>query len=132
MHFAWISNTQSAGAGAFQFDTWYPGAPAKVPFAGTEIAHMIDDNGVRIELLYRDGAGPGPDREVDAFDAILVRGAKHVGFLVDDVDAAWEELQRRGAEPLAEPVDVPPAGIRNCWIRDPDGTQIEINQWLGQ
>lgn len=100
------------------------------PGTGTDIAHLIDANGVRIELLRRFESTVGPDLEVDAFDAILVQGAKHVGFLVDDIYEVWEKLSSNGAERLSPPTDVPPAGVRNCWFRDPDGTQIEFNEWL--
>jgi catechol 2,3-dioxygenase-like lactoylglutathione lyase family enzyme len=54
----------------------------------------------------------------------------HVGFLVEDVDATWARLRELGAEPVAEPTTVEPAGVRACWIRDPDGTLIEFDQWL--
>jgi len=100
------------------------------PDVGTEIAHLIDPSGVRLELIARSGSRPGPDVAADPFSALLVRGSKHVGFLVDDIDAAWDRLRARGAEPVAAPTTVAPAGVRNCWVRDPDGTLIEFNQWL--
>lgn len=100
------------------------------PQSGTEIAHIVDENGIRLELLKRDGSVVGPDIAEDPFSALLVRGAKHVGFLVDDVDALWTLLSERGAEPVAAPTSVQPAGVRNCWFRDPDGTLIEFDQWL--
>jgi catechol 2,3-dioxygenase-like lactoylglutathione lyase family enzyme len=98
------------------------------PAPGTDIAHVVDANGTRIELLRRDASAPGPDTSVDAFEAILVRGAKHVGFLVESADDTGRTLNDLGAVPLAEPVDVPTAGVRNCWVRDPDGTQVEFNE----
>lgn len=100
------------------------------PEQGTEIVHLIDRNGVRIELLKRNGSAPGPDVVADPFSALLVRGAKHVGFLVDDIDVTWARILERGAEAVSEPTTVEPAGVRACWIRDPDGTLIEFDQRL--
>jgi len=100
------------------------------PESGTEIAHVTDPNGVRIELLARSGSAAAPDVGADPFASLLVRGAKHVGFLVEDVDATWHLLMERGAEPVAEPATVEPAGVRNCFVRDPDGTLVEFDQWL--
>lgn len=100
------------------------------PQAETAIALLVDPSGVRLEPIARSGSRPGPDAAADPFSALLVRGSKHVGFLVEDVDTAWDRLRERGAEPVAPPTTVEPAGVRNCWVRDPDGTLIEFNQWL--
>lgn len=51
-----------------------------------------------------------------------------VVFEVDDVDAAIEELRGRGAPVSAEPADRADWGIRVAYIRDPDGSLIELNQ----
>lgn len=101
------------------------------PKLGTEIAHVVDPNGVRIELLSREGAAEGPDAGLDPFGALSVRGAKHIGFLVEDADATWERLGELGAELLSEPTVVEPAGGKNCFVRDPDGTMVEFDQRLG-
>lgn len=45
---------------------------------------------------------------------------------VKDVDAAVEELSSRGAEFVSDPRDRPDWGIRSAYLRDPDGTLIEI------
>jgi len=100
------------------------------PEAGTEIAHLVNGGGVRIELIARDGSVAGPDAERDVFGALLVQGSKHVGFLVEDMGAAAEELRRRGVEIVVEPNAVEPAGVTNFWIRDPAGTLIEFDEWL--
>jgi catechol 2,3-dioxygenase-like lactoylglutathione lyase family enzyme len=97
---------------------------------GTEIAHIVDPNGVRIELLAREGAEEGPDTGADPFGALLVRGPKHVGFLVEDAGVVWRRMRELGVELLAEPTVVEPAGVKNCFVRDPDGTMIEFDQRL--
>lgn len=100
------------------------------PEAGTKVAHLTNGNGLRIEIFERDGSVAGPDVNEDPFGALLVQGSKHIGFLVDDVDATADELRKRGVELLVEPTVVEPAGVKNCWVRDPAGTLVEFDQWL--
>ena len=100
------------------------------PDLGTEIAHVVDPNCVRIELLPQEGVAEGPDAELDPFGALSVRGAKHIGFLVGDAEGVGEWMRELGTEPLAEPTVVEPAGVENCFVRDPDGTIVEFDQRL--
>jgi catechol 2,3-dioxygenase-like lactoylglutathione lyase family enzyme len=101
------------------------------PEVGTRIVHLTNANGLRIEVIERDGSTAGPDVDQDPFGALLVQGSKHIGFLVEDVEAAADELRRRGVEEFVmEPNVVEPAGVTNFWIRDPAGTLIEFDQWL--
>ena len=102
------------------------------PEAGTEIAHVVNASGIRIELIAREGSASGPDADRDVFGALLVQGSKHIGFLVEDIGAAAEELRRRGVEFAMEPNVVEPAGVTNFWIRDPAGTLIEFDEWLAR
>lgn len=97
---------------------------------GTSIAHVTNAEGVRIEIIARDGSATGSDVDRDPFEALLTQGAKHIGFLVEDIQATAAELQRRGATLVIEPNVVEPAGVWNCWIRDPSGTLIEFDQWI--
>lgn len=100
------------------------------PEPKTEIAHLRSPVGIRLELLWQPGSHPSPDAGLDAFGAIKNQGAKHVGLLVDDLDAAFVDLKDRGVTVLHEPVAVPPAGVRNFWILDNSGNQIEFNEPL--
>ena len=52
-----------------------------------------------------------------------------IGFKVDDVDAAVEELLAHGAAPVVPPTDRF-WGQRTAYIRDPDGHLIELAQQL--
>lgn len=52
-------------------------------------------------------------------------------FAVEDVDAAFAQLKRRGGEVVAEPRDRREWQIRTAHFRDPEGNLIEINQPLG-
>ena len=100
------------------------------PEARTEIAHVVSASGIRIELLWTEGSTENPDQGLDAFGAISHQGAKHIGILVEDVDAACEELRSHGVTILHEPVSVEPAGVRNFWVLDNEGHHIEFNEWL--
>jgi lactoylglutathione lyase len=52
-----------------------------------------------------------------------------LGFKVEDVDAAFRELVKRGATPTTPPI-TRPWGQRTAYIRDPDGHLIELAQQL--
>jgi lactoylglutathione lyase len=54
-------------------------------------------------------------------------GLQHVGFTVDDVDAAVEELRAKGAEIAIGPLTRNP-GLRLAFVRGPDGIMIELMQ----
>ncbi len=64
--------------------------------------------------LGREVAVPGPGR-----------AGFEVGFLVDDVDAAFRDLVDAGAAPVTEPGDRP-WGQRTAYVADPDGYLIEL------
>lgn len=44
-----------------------------------------------------------------------------------DVDAAFAQLQERGAEVVQEPIDQD-YGVRDCAFRDPAGNMIRLQQ----
>lgn len=48
-----------------------------------------------------------------------------LGFVVDDVDAAFDELVAAGATPVTPPGDRP-WGQRTAYVADPDGYRIEL------
>ena len=49
-------------------------------------------------------------------------GVYHLAFLVDDIDAAVEELQAKGAELE----DLKPSGLPIAFFKGPDNVQIEL------
>ena len=100
------------------------------PEAGVEIAHVLHPSGVRLELIQQAGSVPSPDTGRDAFGALRTQGAKHVGLLVEDLDAAAAALRARGVVFVHDVTAVPPADVRNFWVRDNAGHLIEFNQWL--
>jgi catechol 2,3-dioxygenase-like lactoylglutathione lyase family enzyme len=57
-------------------------------------------------------------------------GHTHIGFLVDDADAAYERLVACGAAPTSRPVRIVEPGstwdgVRVMYVCDPDGRTIE-------
>ena len=52
-----------------------------------------------------------------------------IGFKVDDVDAAFNELVAQGAPPVVPPTDRF-WGQRTAYVRDPDGNLVELAQDL--
>lgn len=57
-------------------------------------------------------------------------GHTHIGFLVDDADAAYDRLVARGAVPTSRPVRIAEPGsawdgVRVLYVCDPDGRTIE-------
>ena len=55
-----------------------------------------------------------------------------ITFQVDDVDAAYAELIKRGATAVSEPIDRPAWQARTGHISDPDGHLVEIYSKLGE
>lgn len=80
-------------------------------------------------VLYPPEATPGlTDEERSMISEMMAKGTFAMLTLTStDLDAAFEEIQARGAEIVQEPVDQP-YGIRDCAIRDPAGNMIRINE----
>ncbi|HMC36462.1 MAG TPA: VOC family protein [Actinomycetota bacterium] len=81
--------------------------------------HLEVPGGGLFELIRRD---PSPQ-----YSAKRVQ----VGFTVEDIREARDELVARGAEPISdiEP-DEPGSDNLWCYFRDPEGNVFEITQWL--
>ena len=67
------------------------------------------------ELIQRD---PSPQYDLKRYQ---------VGFTVDDIRAARDELVARGVEPLSE-IEGDESGSSNmwCYFRDPEGRSVEL------
>ena len=55
------------------------------------------------------------------------RGSVILVLRVDDCDAAYEEVRDRGGEFLTPPA-TPPWGGQRCFLHDPDGYVVELEQ----
>ena len=79
----------------------------------------------------RSGEVPERTHPMQAFDGYSSHnewGIDHFGFTYDgDVIAFCEELKRKGAELLVEPLEFAP-GVVICYVAAPDGVSIEVVQ----
>ena len=84
----------------------------------TRNVYVGDGNGVEIQLSDTEGVEEFEDGT--AWD--------HIAVGVEDVDAAFEEIDAHGV--VKEPGDQPAAGARTAFIEDPDGHVVELVQPL--
>ena len=56
----------------------------------------------------------------------LGTGYGHVALTVDDLDATLARLAEKGIEPERPPYTVREGGSRICYVRDPDGSLLEL------
>ena len=92
-----------------------------------EFAHIRSGN-VRLELFENKASAPSPDEGADVFGALSTQGAKHVGLLVDDIDTLKSELEEKGVELISDIMTVEPVKVRNLFIKDNSGNQLEFDQ----
>jgi catechol 2,3-dioxygenase-like lactoylglutathione lyase family enzyme len=96
----------------------------RVPGATLRIA-VVRSGGHRIELLEY-ASPPSPVERPLPGNA---RGATHIAFLVDDLDAKRAELEAKGVEFFADSVTNDGgslAGWRWVYFADPDGVVLEL------
>jgi catechol 2,3-dioxygenase-like lactoylglutathione lyase family enzyme len=102
-----------------------------VSLAGLTFAFLYPagDDSFHFELL----AGAGADNRrpyKDLHDSYKMSGWHHLGFRVESVDNAIDELKRRGVTIVNEPHDVAAMGLRVAFFADPWGNLFEIIQPL--
>ncbi|MFC7196942.1 VOC family protein [Halosimplex aquaticum] len=83
-----------------------------------QFAHL-DGDGTRVELVEYE-----PEGEEAVADSVNDRGAKHLGFGADDVEAFYEDLPD-DVETISEP-QTTGTGTTILFLRDPDGNLIEV------
>ena len=88
----------------------------------------FDTGNAGIELLSRVAFAASLGELVPS---IITKGNPAViVFRVDDVDATYDELVKRGAKAVVEPVDRPAWQARTAHFSDPDGYLVEIYSQL--
>jgi catechol 2,3-dioxygenase-like lactoylglutathione lyase family enzyme len=103
---------------------------AAPPFAvkGTDLRGIMllhQASGLRIELLHRPDARPGP-APASALEAAGTLGFGHMCLCVTDVVAMYEHLIAAGATMRMEPSPSPRAGATVSFVADPWGNLIEV------
>lgn len=84
------------------------------PDGETVNRYVADENGVELQLSETSGETPREAGEL--WD--------HLAVSVDDVDAAFAEIDHHGV--VKEPGDQPEAGARTAFVEDPDGHVVEL------
>lgn len=98
-----------------------------VPGAEIKIA-VLKGYGHKIELL--EYVAPN-DRKEDVDLRPCDVGHAHIAFVVDDLDGIVQKIAASGWKPPGSPQTLtagPNAGKRVVYVRDPDGTTIELMQ----
>jgi catechol 2,3-dioxygenase-like lactoylglutathione lyase family enzyme len=91
---------------------------------GTADGASLDLQGTTVNLRVN------REDEVMVGDASQTRfGYDHLGLLVEDLDAAYEDLKKRGFNFFMEPKDIP--DLRIAFFRGPEEITIELIQALG-
>ena len=98
---------------------------ARVYAPGPDEVAMIKSGNVYLELFRAKGERPSPAPERAGTE---YPGWRHIAFLVDDLDAKLAEMGDDAKVTLG-PLDMSEfiAGMRVCWIADPEGNIIELN-----
>jgi methylmalonyl-CoA/ethylmalonyl-CoA epimerase len=98
----------------------------KLPGGSARVA-LLRTAGLAIEMFEFAGSLPLPgDRKTPEADLRTI-GVKHFALSVNDIAAAADVLKKNGVEFISE-VTVGVRGMRRCFVRDPDGTGIEITE----
>jgi catechol 2,3-dioxygenase-like lactoylglutathione lyase family enzyme len=98
-----------------------------LPLRETGRVALLRGTGLTIEMFAPAGALPLPeDRRTPTADLQTI-GVKHFALQVDDILAASDLLKRNGVEFISE-VTVGVRGLRRFFIKDPDGTGIEVTE----
>lgn len=109
-------------AASFRFYSEVLGLPVHMS-TDDDVYAEFDTGAVTLALFRRDYMAMVVGSEGDEGSGERVA----LTFTVDDVDAAYEMLRSRGAQPVTAPQDRSDWIIRTAHFRDPDGNLIEIN-----
>jgi len=89
----------------------------RTPGQGKRIV-FLHIGGSMLELMEIDSAS-------EPIDALTHFGVHHIGIKVEDFESVYNDLKAKGANFVGEPWE-PTPGIRLVFLRDPNGTVIEL------
>ena len=96
----------------------YPNARLHIVYLGTgDMKHSVE----LIQYLNPPGGTIAPTNRNDV-------GATHLGIIVDDLEALYQDLSAKGVKFLCPPVDRPERiyGRKVSYLQDPDGNWLEF------
>lgn len=99
---------------------------ARVYAPGPDQVVMLKSGNIYLELFKAAGKPPLASPTMDGY---TFKGLRHYCFQVDDLDAKLQELGDQADISLG-PLDMSEfiPGMRVCWIKDPEGNVVELNQ----
>ncbi len=92
---------------------------------GTADGASIDLQGTRINLRVA-----REDEDIKGDASFTSYGYDHIGLQVDDLEAAYQEIQDKGFSFFVQPKDIP--GLRIAFFKGPEAIPIELVQVLGE
>ncbi|MFM1950405.1 MAG: hypothetical protein RL418_92 [Actinomycetota bacterium] len=99
--------------------------PFEVPPLQLRGCFMVNEQGVVLELLERQGSRPGLQAN-SPVEALLTRGYGHLALRVEDVESTYRKLVELGAKPIHQPQPAPEPGVMFAFVADPEGNLIEL------
>ena len=87
-----------------------------LPDGATNVFMGLPGDGARLELTKNPG--------VERYE--IGTGYGHIAITADDLDATLGALGEQGITPEKPPYTVSDGGSRLCFVRDPDGSRIEL------
>ena len=87
-----------------------------LPDGATNVFMGLPGDGARLELTKNPG--------VEQYE--IGNGYGHIAITADDLDATLGALGEQGITPEKPPYTVSDGGSRLCFVRDPDGSRIEL------
>lgn len=84
---------------------------------------FLEREGTMLELIENNQSVAGPSRS-DPPNQTLIRGITQVALLVNDAEALYADLERRGVTLVWELRTYPDLGIKEFFARDPEGNHL--------
>ena len=92
----------------------------RTPARGTPVHAEVRLGGATIGVASVTAA-----RDDHGLDVSTDGNAAEVVLWTDDLAGDWDLLLKAGAEPMAEPLDLP-TGLSVAWASDPDGNPVHL------
>ncbi|WP_428646027.1 VOC family protein [Roseibium sp.] len=139
-HVAWVVEDQQA---AINFLVTHFGCEAGPPrvISGAWAEELAQIKGVHV--TYVGVTSPGTETRIallkfvtppsepnNSVDVLYLKGFRHIGFLVDDIDAKKSELEAAGFKFFSDVVTVDSFNSRTVYFRGPERVVVQLTEQL--